>query len=73
MAETISKKLKRLKKTLRKSRIKLIELSVKQAFMTTLSYQQQASLKAQIDKLSNKVRLYERKIKELEAELLEKR
>lgn len=73
MAESKTKKLNRFKDTRRKIHVKIIELCVKQSFNMSLTINQSTSIDNQIKKLGKKKELCDRKIKELERAIYEKR
>lgn len=73
MAESKTKKLNRFKVKRYQIQMKIIDLCVKSAFITSLSLEQSTSINNQIKKLGKKKELYDRKIKELEDSIYEKR
>lgn len=73
MAESKSKKIKRFNSTILKTRLKLIELSVKLEMTPYLTIDQRRQIKGQINKLQDKILMYTRKIKQLEGVMYEKR
>lgn len=73
MAESKTKKLNRFKNTREKIYIKIIQLCVKKSFIISLTIEQRVSITQQINRLSKKKEQYDRKIKELEVAIHEKR
>lgn len=73
MAESKTKKLNRFKATREKIYIKIINLCVKKSFITSLTINQSTAIDNQIKKLGKKKELNDRKIKELEVAIYEKR
>lgn len=73
MAESKTKKLNRFKDTRQKIYIKIINLCVKKSFITSLTLEQFMAIDNQINKLGKKKEQYDRKIKELEDAIYEKR
>ncbi|MCK1996830.1 hypothetical protein MPH47_06240 [Psychrobacillus psychrodurans] len=73
MAESKTKKLKRFRATQHQARIKMIHLAVKLETCLTLSREQEKALRGQIKKLGDKIHLYDRKIKDLQNIIHERR
>lgn len=66
MAESKTKKIKRFESTIYKTRLKLIELSVKLEMSPYLTVDQSRQIKGQINKLQDKILMYKRKIEAIE-------
>lgn len=73
MAESKTKKINRFKGKRHQIQLKIIELCVKKSFMAFLTIEQSTLIDNQIMKLGKKKELYDRKIKELEVAIYEKR
>ena len=73
MAESKTKKINRFKVKRHQIQLKIIELCVKKSFITSLTINQSTEIDNQIKKLGKKKEQYDRKIKELEDAIYEKR